>query len=205
MKLCEKIVLLRKKAGLSQEAMAEKLGVSRQAVSRWEVGSALPDASNVLQLSKLFSVTADYLLNEDYDSDQDVPAVKSISQKARYNVHRMLGIGMTSMGLLGNLMIYIISRCVKVNAPLRTYDPAIKGFWYQYDSVPRIDYGYFIKEYRLEAIVSVLWILVLAGTVVMLWSVPAIEAWIKSLRKQNIASDMPPEACENQQGNTPEQ
>ena len=199
MKLCEKIVLLRKKAGLSQEAMAEKLGVSRQAVSRWEVGSALPDASNVLQLSKLFSVTADYLLNEEYDSDQDVPAVKSIFQKACYNVHRMLGIGMTAIGLLGNLMIYIISRCVKVNAPLRTYDPAIKGFWYQYDSVSRVDYGYFIKEYRLGAIVAVLWILVLAGIVVMLCTVPPIQEWIRYQRKHNITSYKPPENCEDQQ------
>ena len=69
MKLSEKILTLRKQNGLSQEALAEKLNVSRQAVSRWEVGSALPDASNVLQLSKLFGVTADYLLNEEYESD----------------------------------------------------------------------------------------------------------------------------------------
>ena len=44
MKLCEKILKLRKKMGISQEELAEKLGVSRQSVSRWEVGSALPDA-----------------------------------------------------------------------------------------------------------------------------------------------------------------
>ena len=64
MKLNEKILTLRKKQVLSQEELAEKLNVSRQAVSRWEVGSAQPDASNVLQLSKLFGVTADYLLTD---------------------------------------------------------------------------------------------------------------------------------------------
>ena len=47
MTLSEKILDLRKQQGMSQENLAEKLGVSRQAVSRWEVGSALPDASKI--------------------------------------------------------------------------------------------------------------------------------------------------------------
>ena len=58
MTLSEKILDLRKQQGMSQENLAEKLGVSRQAVSRWEVGSALPDSSNIRQLSRLFGVTA---------------------------------------------------------------------------------------------------------------------------------------------------
>ena len=77
MSLAEKIVTLRKQKGLSQEALAEQLNVSRQAVSRWEMGTALPDATNILQLSKLFGVSTDYLLNDDYHSDQDIPAVKN--------------------------------------------------------------------------------------------------------------------------------
>ena len=80
MKLSDKIAALRKSRGMSQEELAEKLQVSRQAVSRWEVGSAMPDASNLLQLSRLFGVTADYLLNEDYESDQDLPRVKELRQ-----------------------------------------------------------------------------------------------------------------------------
>ena len=59
MKLPEKIFDLRKRQGLSQEALAEKLHVSRQTVSRWETGSALPDAGNIVQLSRLFGITAD--------------------------------------------------------------------------------------------------------------------------------------------------
>ena len=47
MKLSEKIIRLRKGRGLSQEELAERLGVSRQAVSRWESGTALPDAGNL--------------------------------------------------------------------------------------------------------------------------------------------------------------
>jgi transcriptional regulator with XRE-family HTH domain len=81
MKLPDKIILLRKKNGWSQEDFAEKLNVSRQAISRWENGTALPDAQNVLQISKLFNVTTDYLLNDDYESDRDIPIVQTATQE----------------------------------------------------------------------------------------------------------------------------
>lgn len=56
--------------------MAEKLDVSCQAVSRWETGAALPDANNILALSKIYNITTDYLLCDDYTSDEDLPKVK---------------------------------------------------------------------------------------------------------------------------------
>ena len=76
MKLSDKIVGLRKSRGMSQETLAEHLNVSRQAVSRWEMGTAMPDAANILRLSKLFHVTADYLLDDEYQSDSDLPGIK---------------------------------------------------------------------------------------------------------------------------------
>ncbi len=79
MKLSEKIVKLRKNKGWSQEEVAEKLNVSRQAISRWEGASAQPDAVNILQLSKLFGVTTDYLLNDEYESDNDLTKVKMLN------------------------------------------------------------------------------------------------------------------------------
>ena len=82
MKLSDKIIKLRKAKGWSQEDFAEKLNVSRQAVSRWENGTALPDANNILQLSKLFAVSADYLLNEDCVRDETVHAVKEVNAAA---------------------------------------------------------------------------------------------------------------------------
>ena len=81
MDIAEKIIKLRKTNGWSQEDLAEKLYVSRQAISRWENGTALPDAENVLQISKLFNVTTDYLLNDDYESDNDIPAVKTATEE----------------------------------------------------------------------------------------------------------------------------
>lgn len=72
----EKLLKLRKEQGLSQEGLAEKLAVSRQAVSRWENEGILPDCGNLLELSRLFGVSTDYLLNDDYRSDGDLPAVR---------------------------------------------------------------------------------------------------------------------------------
>lgn len=62
-----KISSCRKKAGMSQEALAAKLNISRQAVSRWETGEALPDTEKIIQLSKLFHVSTDYLLLDEIE------------------------------------------------------------------------------------------------------------------------------------------
>ena len=65
MKLNEKIYTCRKKNGLSQDALAERIGVSRQAVSKWELGSAQPELDNIVALAKVFGITTDWLLTDD--------------------------------------------------------------------------------------------------------------------------------------------
>lgn len=60
----EKLQLLRKNKGLTQEEMAEKLDVSRQAVAKWESGQVYPDISNLIQISNLFNVTIDFLVRD---------------------------------------------------------------------------------------------------------------------------------------------
>ena len=72
----EKLHKLRKERGLSQEDLAAQIAVSRQAVSRWEQGTSLPDTENILQLCKLFGISADYLMNEDIEKDSDIPIVQ---------------------------------------------------------------------------------------------------------------------------------
>jgi transcriptional regulator with XRE-family HTH domain len=83
MKLSDKLITLRKENGWSQEDFAEKLDVSRQAISRWENGTALPDAQNILQISKLFGVTADYLLNDDYNEETNIPAAQISAEETK--------------------------------------------------------------------------------------------------------------------------
>ena len=88
MKLHDKLLKLRKEKGMTQEELAEQLNVSRQAVSRWEMGTALPDTENVLQLSKLYAVSIDYLLHDDYESDKDLPIVKRTKMETEEKLHR---------------------------------------------------------------------------------------------------------------------
>ena len=63
--LADKIIEERKKLGLSQEELAEKLSVSRQAVSKWESAQSIPDLQKIIMMSELFSVSTDYLLKDD--------------------------------------------------------------------------------------------------------------------------------------------
>lgn len=162
MKLSEKILTLRKQAGLSQEELAEKLNVSRQAVSRWEVGSAIPDAMNVMQLSRLFGVSADYLLNDDYESDQDVPSVKIVKTAANEKIKRVVALCISAFGLFGNFLIYILSRFVEVMVPRVFYQNGVKMYEYRSDFTDH-SYRYFIEAYDLELLSVLFWGLFLAG------------------------------------------
>ncbi|MBQ1319267.1 MAG: helix-turn-helix transcriptional regulator [Solobacterium sp.] len=64
--LGEKITELRKRSGLSQEQLGDRLGVSRQAVSKWEMSQAMPDLGRILAMSEFFEVPADFLLKDIY-------------------------------------------------------------------------------------------------------------------------------------------
>lgn len=86
MKLHEKIYQLRKQAGMSQEEAAERLDISRQALSRWENGTAQPAANNIVEISKLFEVSTDYLLNDEYESDDDLPKVKEVKTNGIHQI-----------------------------------------------------------------------------------------------------------------------
>ena len=63
----EKVLNLRRKNGWSQEELAEKAGVSRQSVSKWESAASIPDINKILELSRIFGVSTDYLLKDDME------------------------------------------------------------------------------------------------------------------------------------------
>ena len=65
--LADKIIALRKKAGWSQEELAQQLNVSRQSVSKWEGAQSVPDLEKVLQMSRIFGVTTDFLLKDEVE------------------------------------------------------------------------------------------------------------------------------------------
>ena len=68
--LAEKIALLRRQNGWSQEELADQLNVSRQAVSKWEGGTSIPDLDKILKLSALFEVSTDYLLKDELEAQE---------------------------------------------------------------------------------------------------------------------------------------
>lgn len=71
MKLADKIILLRKQKGWSQEELAAQMDVSRQSVSKWESGASTPDIDKIILLSQIFDTTTDYLLKEEIDDISD--------------------------------------------------------------------------------------------------------------------------------------
>jgi len=81
--LADKIIKERKRNGWSQEELAEKMNVSRQAVSKWESAAAVPDLEKILRLSQLFGVTCDYLLKDDIDTEE------FIDSKLDYSIRKV--------------------------------------------------------------------------------------------------------------------
>lgn len=71
--LADKITALRKKASWSQEELAEQLGVTRQSVSKWEGAQSVPDMDKVVQMSRLFGVTTDFLLKDELSEEEPAP------------------------------------------------------------------------------------------------------------------------------------
>ena len=98
MTLGEQIQTCRKKAGLSQEALAEILGVSRQAVSKWELDSALPELDKVVAMAKLFGVTTDQLLGV------SSPAQTTVEGTAACQPPRWYLLGLLPLALGGYLL-----------------------------------------------------------------------------------------------------
>ncbi len=132
MTFAEKLVQLRKREGYTQEELADRLEVSRQAISRWEMGTAVPDSSNLLQISKLFKVSADFLLNDDYKSDDDLPKVQEVRND---NVNQILMylIALEVMMLIMQFMaVVILDNIFFAVLSFIPFIAAIVGFEYAY-------------------------------------------------------------------------
>jgi len=96
----EKLQRLRQKAGMSQDALAEKLNVSRQAVSRWERDETMPETDKVIVLADLFGVTTDYLLRQQPEKKNH-----STGEQKKDWVDKLAYIAKTKGYLLGWLLV----------------------------------------------------------------------------------------------------
>ena len=99
----EKLQSLRQRAGMSQDQLAERLEVSRQAVSRWERDETMPETDKVVALADIFSVTTDYLLRPQPESAAAEPEKPPREQKDW--VERFLAFARRKWYLLGWLLI----------------------------------------------------------------------------------------------------
>ncbi len=135
----KKLEMLRKERGLSQEELSIKLDVSRQAISKWELGTVMPDAKNIIVLSNVFGVSTDYLLKDECENKS--PSLlkttenKEVPVKETYYRPISLKIGWVAIGLgiVGILIMAVLSSVY----PATIYDPPqgeirsiiSTGFW----------------------------------------------------------------------------
>ena len=104
----EKLQKLRQKAGMSQDALAERLNVSRQAVSRWERDETMPETDKVVALADLFGVTTDYLLRQGAEEEPQAaqPAASAPHKDSGRDILERLGyLAKTKGYLLGWVLI----------------------------------------------------------------------------------------------------
>ena len=132
MEITEKLLNLRKANGLTQEQLAEQLGVSRQSVSKWESGQAMPELDKIVSICEIFHVTADYLLKP---SDMDILSVKTEmlekQQKSlehtihKKEVKRSIILGCVSIYLIAFAIIMLIERITWENDFLWNIFPGV--------------------------------------------------------------------------------
>lgn len=165
MTFAEKLVRLRKREGLSQEELALFLGVSRQAVSRWEQGAAVPDASNLVKLRQRFRVSLDWLLDEARDWEEqgaEAPAEKCGLTDRQRGIIQNTGEILCWAGVIILAIIRFLASnfpCSVLEADGRKYS----GFL-----------GY-VKCHDAEWLLVASLAMLLAGAVVLLW--PRLRRW----------------------------
>ena len=93
MSIADRILTLRKSKGMSQEQLAEAMGVSRQAVSKWESEQASPDPEKIIAMSEIFGVTTDYLLKgiEPEKENEKKPEEKTTEENKTEDTHMTVG------------------------------------------------------------------------------------------------------------------
>lgn len=98
MKFNEKLIQLRKKNGLSQEELGDKIQVARQTISKWELGETTPEMDKLIKLSNLFDISLDELIKDNKEEKQDITGKESNTQK-------LAGLIITILKVFGILVI----------------------------------------------------------------------------------------------------
>lgn len=145
MELSDNILQLRKALGLSQEQLAEQVGVSRQSISKWETGQSAPELEKLILLSRVFGVSTDQLLGNTAPTSESAPASPPMGDYIRANLlRRLLTIGWaTSLVGFAALVVEMISLFFIRNATIDVNTRHGMVFWsdpWQYASQPPMNY-----------------------------------------------------------------
>jgi len=172
MELSERILQFRKALGLSQEQLAEQVGVSRQSISKWETGQSAPELDKVVALSRIFGISTDELLGNTPQKQENLSTVNPINDYVRANLLRRfftLGWVTALVGVLA-LVVEWISLYYIRNATIAL--EVLRGEGYHpdvmhYAQVPPMNY-----------VIALTILLILAGL-----SLAALSLW-KAYRKK---------------------
>lgn len=177
MTFAEKLITQRKKSGVSQEELAAKLGVSRQAISRWESENTLPDTHNLKKLSDLFEVPIDYLL---YDSCYQEHNIATANNIKNYNGKNILKISLLLIfvGAMGIIVLLILSTQI----PSIKMKPLVVSDVEQINNntpietdvelyVPQKTYSFlsFLDYYKLDMIAILLISIIIVGLIMLVY------------------------------------
>ena len=109
MEFGEKLQMLRKARGWSQEELAQQINVSRQALSKWESGAAVADTENVVALSRLFGVSTDYLLLEESEAASAPAAGSAPTKESKWPVPRIVWLVILLVAVVGLIAMHILA------------------------------------------------------------------------------------------------
>jgi len=178
--LGNKLQRLRKDKRMSQEKLAEELGVTRQAVSKWELDAALPDTANIIALSRLFDVSADYLLKDEIEEPKTT-VIEKEKMPGSVTWKTVTGIVIGALGALGIFALFVTSRFMEAMVPMVEHQNG-STFTVWDSSVTTIDFGLFLEQNKLYELLYMLIAMVVIGVIFICWD-KHIGPWLKKVSR----------------------
>ena len=190
--IANRLVFLRKAKGFSQEGLAEQLGISRQAVSKWERAESSPDTSNLIMLAKLYGVSLDELLNTDQEkfesSEKVVATSEAITRKANEK-SEYVSIGWNGIHIKdSNEEVHIGWQGIHIIEGGKEIDQAGRDYYDTSNNSADCDSGKLESLWSIAIVASYLWI----GFAHSLWHpgwllflvIPVITSFIQAVKKR---------------------
>jgi len=180
MTIGEKIQYIRKDNKLSQEQLAEKLGVSRQAISKWELGDSIPDIEKIALLSKIYNVTTDSIILDTVDLDDHIQEIDVPVEENKLKKSAMVA------GKTAKRYIYIVGYILIVFGIINLVFSAILGIvWIEFSK----ELSSFLLQYSISLKLQFLfWIFILLAIFAVITLVIGII--IAKKGKKNNAREM---------------